>query len=196
MQGSPNWHKNPEWPHELAEALGNIAIQFANYEFIFSHLVGFAEGLDKETLYREVLTLTPTEKLKRLRKLVDGKEDEISLLYSNLCDRFEVLLTDRNRYIHAYWYRSQGKSDEFVFVDIHGKKEKLSKETHKCTLRDVTIVSTSCAVQIHNLQVLRSVSETAPFFDYLSLPDSLPISNNAQRKIPYDHRKKAVDHEE
>lgn len=195
MQENPNWHRNPDWPHELAEALGNVAIQFASYEFIFSHLVGFAEGLDKRTLYREVLTIPPSEKLKRLRNIVDGKADEISRLYSTLCDRFEVLLADRNRYIHAYWYRVQGKSDEFIFVDIHGKKDKLSKETHKCTARDVALVSMSCAVQIHNLQLLRSIPEIASFFDYLSLPDSLPISDTSPRKVPHDHRKKrATDH--
>ena len=193
MQESPNRHRNPDWPHELAEALGNVAIQFANYEFIFSHLVGFAEGIDKGTLYREVLTLPPSEKLKRLRNLVDGKTDDISCLYSKLCDRFEVLLTDRNRYIHAYWYRVQGESDEFVFVDIHGKKDALTKETHKCTVRDVTVVGMACAVQIHNLQALRSTPETAAFFDYLSLPDALPISDTDPRKVPYDHRKKGAD---
>lgn len=190
MQENLNWHKNPDWPHELAEALGNVAIQFANYEFVFSHLVGFAEGLDKGTLYREVLTLPPSDKLKRLRSLVEGKADEKSRLFSALCDRFEVLLTDRNRYIHAYWYRVQGRPDEFVFVDIHGKKDKLSKETHKCTVRDVTVVGTACALQINNLQILRADPETAAFFDYLTLPDSLPISDPSPRKFSYDHRKK------
>ena len=190
MQENPNWNRNPDWPHELAEALGNIAIQFASYEFVFSHLVGFAEDLDKATLYREVLWLPPSEKLKRLRNHVSGKTDEVSRLYSNLCDRFEVLLTDRNRYIHAYWYRVQGKTDEFVFVDVHGRKDKLTKETHKCTVRDITIVGMACAVQIHNLQMLRSIPETAEFFDYLSLPDALPISDTVPRKVPFNHRRK------
>lgn len=193
MQERLNWRKNPDWPHELAGALGNVAIQFANYEFVFSHLVGFAEGLDKSTLYREVLTLPPSEKLRRLRSLVEGKADEKSRLFSALCDRFEVLLADRNRYIHAYWYRVQGKPDEFVFVDIHGKKDKLSKETHKCTVRDVTVVGMACAVQINNLQILRADPETVAFFDYLELPDSLPISDPSPRKVPHDHRKRSAE---
>jgi hypothetical protein len=193
MQGNPNWKRNPDWPHELAEALGNVAIQFANYEFVFGHLIGFAEGIDKATLYREVLTLTPAEKLKRLRSLVNGKQDEISRLYSNLCDRFEELLTDRNRYIHAYWYRVQGTTDKFVFVDIHGRKNKLTKETHECTVRDITVVGIACGIQVHNLEVLRSIKETSAFFDYLTLPDALPIGSAAPRKIPYDYRKKHTD---
>lgn len=181
--------RNPQWPCELAEALGSVAISFANYEFVFGHLVGFAESLDKVTLYREVLTLPPSEKLKRLRRLVHGKTDNVSQLYSNLCDRFEELLEDRNRYIHAYWYHVQGKSNEFTFVDIHGKKDKLSKETHTCTVRDVMLVSTWCAVQVHNLGVLRSIQETAAFFTYYLPPDALPISAATPRKVSYDYRK-------
>lgn len=190
MYGNPNWSRAPDWPHELAEALGNVAIQFANYEFVFSHLVGFAEGLDRETLYREVLTLPPSEKLKRLRKRVIGKAGGMSRLFSNLCDRFEELLTDRNRYIHAYWYKVQGKADEFVFVDIHGKKERLSKETHVCTVRDIAVVGMACGIQVLNLEALRSEPEFAAFFDYLVLPDALPISDPAPRNIPFDHRKR------
>lgn len=190
MQENPNWKRNPTWPHELAEALGNVAIQFATYDFVFGHLVGFAEGIDRATLYPEILTLQPSEKLKRLRDFASGKTDQVSLLYSNLCNRFEELLTDRNRYIHAYWYRVEGASDKFVFVDIHGKKDKLTKETHECTVRDITVVGIACAVQLHNLEILRSIKETAAFFDYLALPDALPIANTVPRKIPHDYRKK------
>jgi hypothetical protein len=135
-----------------------------------------------------VLTLPPSEKLKRLRCLVHGKTDDISQLYSNLCDRFEELLEDRNRYIHAYWYRVQGKPDEFTFVDIHGRKDKLSKETHTCTVRDVMLVSSWCAIQVHNLEVLRSVKETAAFFAYYLPPDAVPIAATKPRKVPYDYR--------
>ena len=181
--------RNPQWPYELAEALGSVAISFANYEFVFAHLVGFAENLDKEVLYREVLTLPPSEKLKRLRKRAEGKTDEVSKLYSALCDRFEVILEERNRYIHAYWYRSQDRPDEFVFVDIHGRKDKLSKETHTCTVRDVMVVSAACHIQLHNLQALESRSEMALFFTYYLPPDALPISNGVPRKVPHDHRK-------
>ncbi|RDS79585.1 hypothetical protein DWU98_17500 [Dyella monticola] len=183
--------RNPLWPYELAEALGSIAISFANYEFVFAHLVGFAENLDKEILYKEVLTLSPSEKLKRLRLKSAGKTDEVSKLYSALCDRFEVILEERNRYIHAYWYRSQERSGEFVFVDIHGRKDKLSKETHTCTVRDVMVVSTACHVQLNNLQALRSCTETAPFFAYYLPPDALPISSGVLRKVPHDHRKQS-----
>lgn len=193
LYGNPNWNRNSDWPRELAEELGNIAIQFANYEFVFSHLVGFAERLDKSTLYREILTLPPSEKLKRLRSFVAGKSDEISRIYSNLCDRFEVVLTDRNRYLHAYWYKAAPGSNEFVFVDIHGKKDKLSKETHKCTIRDVAVAGMACAIQIHNLNMLRGMPEIDGFFEYLSLPDAIPIPNTAPRKIPYDHRRKAAE---
>ena len=190
MQDSPYRRKNPDWPHELAEALGNVAIQFANYEFIFSHLVGFAEGLDESSLYREVLTLPPSEKLKRLRCFIQGKTDEDSRLYSAICDRFEELLTDRNRYIHAYWYRTQSNPSEFIFVDIHGKKDKLSKETHTCSVRDITNVGVACGIQVHNLQVLRHIPGMSKFFDYLSMPDALPISNMHPRKIPPSYRNK------
>jgi hypothetical protein len=183
--------KNPHWPYELAEALGSVAISFASYEFVFGHLVGFAENLEKEVLYREVLTLPPSEKLKRLRKRAEGKADEVSALYSALCDRFETILEDRNRYIHAFWYRSQTKLGEFVFVDIHGRKDKLSKETHTCTVRDVMVVSTACHVQLQNLQALNSHREMAPFFTYYLPPDALPISNEVPRRVPHDHRRRS-----
>lgn len=186
--------RNPHWPHELAEALGNVAITFAHYDFVFGHLVGFAENLDKTLLYREVLTLPPSEKLKRLRRRARTRTDNVSQLYSNLCDRFEELLEDRNRYIHAYWYRVQGESDKFTFVDIHGKKGKLSKETHTCTVQDVLIVAAWCATQVHNLRILSSIEETAGFFTYYLPPDALPLSATTPRKIPFGYRKRDKDH--
>lgn len=191
MKEDPNWNRNPDWPSELAQALGGIAIQFSIYEFIFSHLVAFAEGIDKNTLYRDVLPLTPSQKIDRLRNTVRDRTDDISRVYSTFCDQFEVVLTDRNRYIHAYWYRFPDNPNEFLFVDIHGKKDKLNKETHRCTVRDIKLVSMDCARQVNNLQILRSIPETAEFFNYLSLPDAAPIPGANPRKIPFDHRKKA-----
>lgn len=187
--------RNPDWPHELAEALGNVAINFAHYDFVFGHLVGFAENLDKDILYREVLTLPPSEKLKRLRLRVHGRTDHVSQLYSNLCDRFEELLEDRNRYIHAYWYRVQGDPDRFTFIDIHGRKDKLSKETHLCTVQDILAVAAGCALQVHNLSVLSSVEQTAGFFTYCLPPDALPIPSTTPRKVPHDYRKQGKGRE-
>lgn len=186
--------KNPDWPHELAGALGSIAISFASYEFIFAHIVGFAENLDKATLYREVLTLPPSEKLKRFRRHISGKTDDLANFYSTVCDRFEGLLADRNRYIHAYWYRVQGKPDNFIFIDIHGMKDKLSKETHTCTVDDVLLVSDRCAMQVHNLSVLMSDGETQGFFTYYTPPDALPVTTPNPRKVAPRRRKPAQDH--
>jgi hypothetical protein len=101
---NPNWGRDPYWPHELAEALGSIAMAFPSYEFLFAHIIGFAEKLDKATFYRELLPFPPSKKLDRFRRYINNREDDISRFYTTVCDRFEENLTDRNHYIHAYWY--------------------------------------------------------------------------------------------
>ena len=179
--------KNPDWPHELAGALGSLAIQFAQSDFVFGHLVGFAEQLDKTVLYREVLTMPPSEKIKRLRRYAAARTDDVGRLYSAICDSFEEVVEGRNRLIHAYWYRYQDDPNKFMFIDIHGKMDRLSKEIHTCTLEEVQNVGISCGVQVHNLQILRACEETAAFFAYYVPPESAEIPNTEPRKVPFRH---------
>lgn len=174
--------KSPDWPHQLAEAIGNLAMAFAQAEFAFAHLVGYAENLDRSAMHREVLGLPPSEKIARLRRAAATSVDT-HRLYRAICDRFEELLENRNRYIHAYWYRVEGEPEEFVFVDIHGRKGRLSKETHICTLDDVVRVGMQCGVHVHNLQVLRGNGETAGFFEYFVAPEAIDVGNPAPRKV-------------
>lgn len=174
--------KDPNWPHELAEAIGNLAMAFAQAEFAFAHVVGYAEGIERAELYRDVLGSPPSAKIQRLRKVATTDTDS-HRLYRAICDRFEELLENRNRYIHAYWYRVDGEPEEFIFVDIHGRKAALSKETHICTLDDVVRAGMQCGIHVHNLQVLRGSEATAGFFEYFVAPEALELGNPAPRKV-------------
>jgi hypothetical protein len=64
-------------------------------------------------------------------------------------------------------------------VDIHGKKDKLSNEAHRCTAHEITVVGMACAVEMNDLQILRADPEAAAFLDCRTLPDFLPISDPA-----------------